>query len=186
MASCSVALKEWAVICAALAAGRQAFIARKGGIHERSGGFLPEHSAFWLLPTRFHQQADELTSEGASLLEDIQKEASPDGQIRIHCYAVAEDALRITSDAQLARLAGQHIWSDAILRSRFAYREPGLWLLPVRVYVLPEAFEIANTPELAGCRSWVDLPEPLSTAGAQPALDSQSFARAVDALKDLL
>ena len=39
-----IAFKEWAVICEALALGRQALILRKGGIAETGGAFRPEHS----------------------------------------------------------------------------------------------------------------------------------------------
>ena len=52
----TVAFKEWAVICRALAAGRQAVILRKGGISESGGEFRPEHERFLLLPTHFHEQ----------------------------------------------------------------------------------------------------------------------------------
>jgi len=45
------AFKEWAVICRALAEGRQALILRKGGIEETGGTFEVEHSRFWLYPT---------------------------------------------------------------------------------------------------------------------------------------
>ena len=51
----SVAFKEWAVICAALASGKQSLILRKGGIAEEGGGFKPEHSEFLLYPTYFHE-----------------------------------------------------------------------------------------------------------------------------------
>ncbi len=50
---CRTAFKEWAAVCAALSAGRQTVILRKGGIAEGPGGFQPEHGEFWLLPTRF-------------------------------------------------------------------------------------------------------------------------------------
>ena len=50
------AFKEWAVICRALAEGRQALILRKGGIAEAGGRFEVEHTRFWLFPTYTHQQ----------------------------------------------------------------------------------------------------------------------------------
>ena len=53
--SCSVAFKEWAGVCDALADGRQSLILRKGGIAEGPRGFVPEHSTFWLYPTRVHE-----------------------------------------------------------------------------------------------------------------------------------
>ena len=43
----SIAFKEWAVICEALAA-TQSLILRKGGISEEGGTFRPEHAEFLL------------------------------------------------------------------------------------------------------------------------------------------
>ncbi len=51
-----IAFKEWAVICRALAEGKQALILRKGGIAEAGGAFRVEQTRFWLFPTFVHQQ----------------------------------------------------------------------------------------------------------------------------------
>ena len=69
---CAVAFKEWAAVCAALAAGRQALILRKGGIAEGPGGFRPEHDRFWLLPTRFHERPDKLQPDDAGFFDQAQ------------------------------------------------------------------------------------------------------------------
>jgi hypothetical protein len=37
--------------------------------------------------------------------------------------------------------------------------------------------EIDSSPYFAGCRSWIELPEPLPTAGCQPVLADDEFAR---------
>jgi hypothetical protein len=52
--------------------------------------------------------------------------------------------------------------------STFAYRHPGLHLLPVRVYRAAGAFDLPETPHYAGCRSWVELDQDLPTDGATP------------------
>ena len=57
------AFKEWAVICRALAEGKQALILRKGGIAETGGEFAVEHTRFWLFPTYTHQQRDGIRPE---------------------------------------------------------------------------------------------------------------------------
>jgi hypothetical protein len=44
--SCSIAFKEWAAVCEALAAGRQTIILRKGGIQEGREGFRVQHGEF--------------------------------------------------------------------------------------------------------------------------------------------
>ena len=48
--------EEWSRVCAALGAGAQSVILRKGGIHEGRGGFWWKHDRFFLFPTHFHEQ----------------------------------------------------------------------------------------------------------------------------------
>jgi hypothetical protein len=40
---------------------------------------------------------------------------------------------------------------------------------------VPQAFELADLPEYAGCRSWVELAQSLPTEGAKPVVDDESF-----------
>src|SRR5260370_8994576 len=81
------AFKEWAVICTALAQGKQALILRKGGIAESAGDFAVEHTRFWLFPTYTHQQRDGIRSEALPLLEEAQAEKPPAGVIRLSHFA---------------------------------------------------------------------------------------------------
>src|SRR5260370_41307813 len=74
------AFKEWAVICQALAEGRQALILRKGGIAEVGGEFRLEHSRFWLFPTYVHQQNTGIKPEAIPLLAQVEA-ARPAGGI---------------------------------------------------------------------------------------------------------
>ena len=61
------------------------------------------------------------------------------------------------------------------MQPRFAYRRPGLYVLPVRVYRAAHSVDLAETPEYAGCRSWVELDRDLPTEGARPVLDDKAF-----------
>ena len=168
------AFKEWAVVCAALASGRQTLILRKGGIHEGREGFRVEHREFWLFPTGFHQQRDEIISEAWPLLDEVQSRGQPSG-ISLDLCAVVEDVHHVLDRAALSRLSGRHVWSEATVEQRFQYRTLGLFALVVRVFRRPTPFEIADSPHFAGCKSWVDLPSSLSTTGLQPVLDDTTF-----------
>ncbi len=55
-----IAFKEWQVVCDALASGRQTILLRKGGIHEGREGFSFAHESFFVFPTRFHAQGDQV------------------------------------------------------------------------------------------------------------------------------
>jgi len=173
-----IAFKEWAVVCAALSEARQSLILRKGGIHEAPGGFRPEHDEFWLFPTYLHEEPGAVVDDASSLLQRARREQPPTDLVRIELYAVAQEAIELTEPQQAHGLAGQHIWSPRTVESRFHYRRPGLFLLPVRVYRLPRAVEVPNSPHFAGCRTWVELPTAIATAGAEPILADAEFARA--------
>jgi hypothetical protein len=171
------AFKEWAAVCRAVATGRQTVLFRKGGIHERRGQFAVEHDEFWLFPTRFHQIEDELSEEGRASLAEARKAEPDPGLIALSEYVVVADVLRIEREPDLPRLRPFHVYADRVLSERFHYKQPGLTLLVVRAYAQPTSMTIPDSPHFAGCRSWVDLPAELSTAGLRPVLDDRTFER---------
>ena len=61
-------------------------------------------------------------------------------------------------------------------RVAFDYRQPGLFVLVGRTYALPQPHVISEQPYFAGCRSWVELPDELPTAGGQSAISDDQFA----------
>lgn len=177
------AFKEWAVVCHALGTGRQSLILRKGGLHEPRDGFQMEHSEFWLFPTRFHQDPAEISADARVLWEAAQMSAPLAGTIDISLYATVEEAVRVDDIAVLPRLTGLHAWSDETLRKRFDYKTPGLSALLVRVYSLPAAIRIPESPHFAGCRSWVDFPADIPTTGLQPVLNDDEAARTFEDIR---
>jgi hypothetical protein len=169
------AFKEWAVICRALAEGNQALILRKGGIAEASGQFEVQHNRFWLFPTYVHQQRKGVSPKAFPLLEEVEANRPPAGTVRLNHFAEVGGVYRVR-DLTLALLLGHlHCWSEETVRSRFAYRHSGLWVIPVRVYQADRAFDLPVTPYYEGCRSWVDLEKALPTAGAKPILSDNDF-----------
>ena len=176
---CRIAFKEWAAVCRALAVGRQTIILRKGGIAEGPGGFQPEHGEFWLLPTHFHERPESLAAADRHFFEtagrDVPAVLSANEPVRLAQYAVVSEVIQLAKLSQLAALEPLHVYGPETIRQRFAYRRPGLFLLAVRIYSVPAEHAIPTWPELAGCRTWVELPQPLSTAGLQPVLDDEQF-----------
>jgi hypothetical protein len=162
--SLSVAFKEWAAVCRALAAGRQSVILRKGGIAEVGGEFRPEHARFLLYPTHFHeQQRLGIKPELLPLLDAAEAERPPAGVVRISHWAKVT-AVRFADKLEdVLALDARHILSEETVRQRFAYRRPGLYVLDVTVRLLPTPVEIIETPEYAGCKTWVQLAEPVAT-----------------------
>jgi len=169
------AFKEWAVICKALAEGRQALILRKGGIAEPGGDFQLEHTRFWLFPTYVHQQRDGLQEHALPLLEQVEAEKPPAGLVRLSHFAEVSGIYRLRDLPPALLLAHLHLWSNETVAKRFAYRVPELYVIPVRVWKAAEVFELPDTAYYKGCRSWVELDRELPTDGATPVLPEKAL-----------
>ncbi len=180
------AFKEWAATCLALAEGRQSLLVRKGGIHERRGQFRVEHPEFWLFPTQFHQAADDFRPEAAPLLARAAADAPPAGLVRIALFAVVEEAVELADESQLERLSTLQILSAATLARRFHYRNPGLFVLPVRIYGLDRPIELPESPHFAGCRTWVDLERELLTTALSPVLPDETHKHRLAEIRQAL
>jgi hypothetical protein len=180
-----VAFKEWAVICRALSEGRQALILRKGGIAESGEGFRPEHDRFWLYPTYVHQQQTGITADLGPLLDQVEAARPPAGVVRLESQVEVAGIYRVQDIVAALKLTGLHGWSADTVRARFAYREPGLWVLVVRVRRLKSPVELPETPEYAGCRTWVELNRAVE-AGGEPVLTDREFRDVVRAVEDRL
>lgn len=186
MSALGTAFKEWAVICRALATGRQALILRKGGIAEPGGTFHVEHRRFWLYPTWVHQQAEGVLASARPLLDEAVADRPPEGTVRLSHFAEVAEVHFLADFTVAEKLADLHCWSADTVRSRFAYRRPGLFALGVRVWKAEVAHELAESSAYAGCKSWVELGRELSTEGASPVLSDAAFAQAGRALRERL
>lgn len=177
---CDVALKEWSGICAALLSGRQTIVLRKGGIDEGPGGFRPVHPAFWLFPTVEHEAQQ-------GLRDAVEPRVAPStGGVPLTGLAGIAWVGRIDRREALEPLAPFHVWTPETIARRFDYREPGLWLLALRVWRTETPRWLQPTAAQAGCRSWVELAEPLATDGLKPVLDDAEFADRLAMISQLL
>lgn len=178
MQACSsLALKEWAVVVHALGTGQQTLLLRKGGLHERHGRFSTEPAEFFLFPTYVHQMTQGVRSEVMPALPAVRDAQPPADQLRIAYYATAETLLWLDSRDYLSALSPLHCWTPETIAHRFAYgKTAGLYLFVLRVYRLPQAQVLPLLKRYGGCRSWVELAEKLSTAGATPVLPDAAFA----------
>jgi HPt (histidine-containing phosphotransfer) domain-containing protein len=181
----AMALKEWAAVCEALAVGRQIILLRKGGIAEAPGGFRPEHAEFWLLPTYFHATPEALKPDDRRFFE-LSSDPPPADRVRIDLFARVAEVFHLDHEESLERLADEHVYGQRVLRDRFHYRRPGLWLMAVQVFRSAAAVELPAWPELAGCHSWAELPAPLSTDCLSGVLDSTAFAQRLAHLRETL
>jgi hypothetical protein len=161
-------------------------ILRKGGIAEAGGSFRVEHERFWLFPTHVHQQRGGIKPEALPLLEQAEAGRPPEGLLRLGHFAEVARVYHVSELEAVRGLDELHIWSDETVAARFAYRQPGLFVLAVRVFRAGRVHEVADLPAYAGCRSWVELERPLPTEGAVPVLDDTAFSKLLQALEQRL
>lgn len=163
----SVAFKEWAVICEALARGAQSLILRKGGIAEDGGTFRPEHAEFLLYPTYFHEHRNGIKPEFLPLLDAAEAAKPPAGVVRFSHVVRVESVAHVTDLESALALDARHAWTADVVRQRFHYRTPGLYVFAVRVFKLAQPVDLIERPEFAGCKTWVPLGEAIATVGAE-------------------
>ncbi len=181
-----VALKEWAAVCHELATGRQIALLRKGGIREPSGGFEVEHREFFLFPTYFHENADELVPAVRARLPEVAGTAPPASVIRFDLYASVEAAVAVSELERLRALDGEHALAWPAVERRFHYRRPGLHVIAVRAWRLPHPVEVPALFRYDGCRSWVTLEQEIPVGDARPVLDDESFRRKLTTVHEAL
>jgi hypothetical protein len=168
-----VGLKEWATVCAAMQAGRQILLLRKGGIYESAGEFELEHRRFLFFPTYLHQNLVMLKPEAQGGFEP--RSAEPQ-RVELSLAGQVTDIIPVKSREQMDEIDDAHIWTAPLIDMRFNYKPQNpLYLLLVRAYKLPEPVTVENTPAYAGCKSWVPLETAISTRDAQPVLDDTTY-----------
>jgi len=157
----SQAFKEWQVICDALASGRQSILLRKGGIHEGREGFSFAHDSFFLFPTKFHAQLNQVR-EGDFVPENEWQEGDI---LEITHHAEALFAVTLKDWKTVEDLFSYHIYTEETLQNRFDWEGKGMasgsiHMAFVRVVRLKIPWRLAYEKRFGGCRSWLDLPDP--------------------------
>ncbi|HEY9604621.1 MAG TPA: DUF1802 family protein [Allocoleopsis sp.] len=179
------ALKEWAIAVNALEQGQTIMLLRKGGIKEEGNRFSVAHDQILLYPTYEHQQPHLLKTEYASQVTPVTSGWHPE-TIRIESWAEITDILPVSDESVVAALLPYHIWNEQFVSDRLKWkaRQP-LYVLLLRTYRLPQPQVIPYRSEYGGCRSWIELAEPISLEGAIPVLDEAEYTKQVKAIRNL-
>jgi hypothetical protein len=170
-------LKEWAIAVRALERGDTALVVRKGGIREKE--FAVKDSRFLLLPGYEHQRPELLKPEYRELLKEIPVLAD-DGPLRFTSFAEVKGAYEISDPESLKAIDPYHMWTPEYAESRFRWRpKKPLTVLILRTHLLPELVELPYSEAYSGCKSWIELEEPVSVLGARPALSDEGFEQLI-------
>jgi hypothetical protein len=180
------ALKEWAVTIAALAAGDQVLIVRKGGIGEKR--FDLPHPRFYLFPTYAHQRPELVKGPARARFDAPLALRDEPERLPLPAYAELHAAHPIADPEALAAIDGLHILAPSYAEERLRWRRVHpLWAAVLRVWAVPEPPVLEDAAAYGGCVSWVELPEAIGApALGRPALDDQGFAAAAASVEEAL
>jgi hypothetical protein len=187
----TLSLKEWAVVCEALADGDQVLLLRKGGVGEKRG-FEVAGTEFLLFPSFEHQHGAGVRPEHRRHFEAAVRSRPPAGRLHVDLLARVEGAVALTEPGEPADAAGLyartedlHVYTPELVAERVAYR-PQAPLVGVVLDVRPlrERLDLVDERRYAGCRSWVDLPRVDVEAG-EPAVAPARLRAALDRLREI-
>lgn len=163
---------------AALGAGEQTVLLRKGGVREPR--FTPPARRFLLFPTAFHSDGA-LLQPGAAERHAAAMALDPKGVeiIPIAQYVEVTGAWTLSDARVLEALAPLLVWGPGFLDARLKWRaSQPLTLLELRAFRLEPPLALPRDDALFGCFSFVEMPG-LAAADVEAAL-----ARKVAALDD--
>ncbi|HEY0603350.1 MAG TPA: DUF1802 family protein [Herpetosiphonaceae bacterium] len=180
------ALKEWAVATDALERGETIVLLRKGGIREEGKHFRVANDEVLLYPTYEHQQPHLLKPRYSELVQPVESGWHPE-TVRIGAWARITDIFQISEKETVEGLLPHHIWNEQFAAERFGWKPRfPLYVLLLRAYKLPQEHVIPYRAEYGGCKSWIDLVEPIALDGMTPALSDDEYARQVAAVKAIV
>ena len=181
------ALKEWAVLCDALAAGEIVALVRKGGIREQRAGFAVRHDRFVLYPTFFHEKSAELQPRFAARLAAAGAQRPPEGIIRVGLVAEVSATWHVRDLERLRAIEPFHGMAWPAVVSRFEYRGTNdVRVIAARVLRLPQSHDVPETRRYQGCVSWVALDAAIDVRGATAVLTDAELSARLAALTGAL
>lgn len=183
-----IALKEWASAIKALREGKQILVMRKGGIIEETRDFQVESRHFYLYPTYEHQKRELLKESERHAVDETLAGWSPEAaDVELTAYAEVAEDIEVVDQEHLDRISGCHIWTDTFAEERLKWKKQNpLHVLLLRVYRLEEPVSVPVRSDYLGCKSWVELADPLPDAKKTPVLSDEEFARQCQTVKSLL
>lgn len=164
-------------------AGDQVVMLRKGGIGEKR--FDVPHRRFLLLPTHVHQRPELLTPEVVGAHPDLLAITEEPDRVDITAWCEVAAVHEVSEQAELDALSPFHALGPdyAAARLKWRPRHP-LMAIVARVHAVRPALPLDVTPDMRGCRSWIDVD--LDMPPAAPVLDDAAFAARVAAVADAL
>ena len=175
----SYGFKEWAIAVSALSAGQTIMLLRKGGIRETSSQFRVTHHHVWLYPTYEHQKPRLLKTQYAHQVQEVSSGWHPQ-TVTIQSYAEITHTLTVDSWEIIQQLEPYHIWNQTMISDRFKWKpQQPLAILLLRVFNLPVPTAVPYHQSYGGCKSWIELQQPISLQNLTPVMTLDRYQKQV-------
>ena len=182
----SAALKEWEITVKALEQGNTILLLRKGGIKEISGQFQVNHNSILLYPTYEHQKPHLLKSDYAKFIHAMPSGYHPETVI-ISSWAKITNIFQVKKLSIIQQLYPDHIWSENFVKQRFNWKaNQPLFVMLLRVFLLPQPVTIPYESTYGGCRSWIQLNQDISSLNSYPVISDDTYHKKVEKISKLI
>jgi hypothetical protein len=172
------ALKEWASVVSALAAGDQIVLVRKGGIAEKRFGL--EADRFYLYPTFLHQEENQFKPSLRHHLDVTRIGPAEPESVEITAWCEAVQSFEVSELDALLRLEPFVIFTGQTIEDRYRFRpRQAMNVIAVRTFLLPHPVRVHTRAEYLGCRSWLALEEAIETDGSRAVLSDRALIERV-------
>ncbi|MGK7878808.1 MAG: DUF1802 family protein [Crocosphaera sp.] len=186
LTSLSYALKEWNIAVKALEKGNAILLLRKGGIKESLGEFKVNHNPVLLYPTYEHQKPNLLKSEYTTFVNSVPSSWHPQ-TINISSWAKITNIFQVQDFPIIKQLYPYHIWTENFVKERFNWKpKQPLFVLLLRVFLLPKPVIIPYDSTYGGCRSWIQLKQDISLSESYPVIEDNNYYQKVAEIKKII
>lgn len=182
----SYGFKEWAIAVSALGKGETIMLLRKGGIKEDSKHFAVKYQKAWLYPTYEHQKPQLLKLKYSSQVQEVASGWHPE-TVSIQSCSEITHTISVTDIEIIKQLEPYQVWNSTMIRDRFKWKpQQPLTVLLLRVFNLPNPVTIPYDRSYGGCKSWIELQQPISVGGLQPAMTAESYQKQANKIIDII
>lgn len=160
----------------------------EGRNSRREGGISCEGKSLLAVSDTIHQQRESVVKSAWQQFQAAQSAFGCGKEVPIYAMAEIAQSWELEDWSQIARLEGQHIWRESVVKERFEWgRKKALFAWIVRVYRLERPVLIPVIAKYGGCRSWIHLDPPMpSGEGLIPVLSDADFARRASRFRQIV
>jgi hypothetical protein len=135
-----------------------------------------EHRRFAFFPTYEHQNPEQLQPHHLPRLQATLAAPPPEGVLQIDTWAEVTDVVEVREEEQVRALERYYVFSAPYALERLHWRpKKPLHVLLLRVYRLQAPMSVPLLAGYGGCKSWIELSDPVPLDRRHPAMDDASY-----------